>query len=275
MTAGSGHWHLQAALWQRIASPLRPSEEDLQQNVRWTVPILRRMEGSRAIAILGVTPELALMPWPGDVRILGIDRSVAMVRDVWPRAVLGARGTALNGDWRQLPLATGSLAWVIGDGSLSNLDSAADYDRLLAEVARTLRPEGRFSVRLYLGPDEPERPTAVIDALLDGGIGNFHAFKLRLAMALCAPDTHDIRVGDIFAFWSARRLDYADLERRTGLPRAVIETIDNYRESDIRYNFPPAGYVEERLARHFRIEDRFVPYYALGERCPSLLLAPR
>lgn len=269
------HWHRQAALWTRIASPLRPGAEDLERHAGWMLPIIGALDGPQAVAILGVTPELALLPWPDFVRILGFDRSLAMVRDVWPGSDMRIAGAAINGDWRSLPVAAGRLSWVIGDGSLSNLDSVADYDRLLAEVARTLRPEGRFSVRLYAGPDAPESPDAVMDAFLDGGMDNFHAFKLRLAMALTAPDTHAVRVGDIHDYWRRLGLDYDMLERRLGIPRTVIETIDNYRGSDIRYNFPPIGYVEEQLARRFRIEDRFEPTYALGERCPSLLLAPR
>ena len=275
MSEGHSHWHLQAALWTRIGSPLRPVAEDLGQNARWALPVLEAMAAPHTVAILGVTPELALMPWPVGTRILGIDRAFAMARDVWPRGTVEGRGIAINGDWRHLPVADDSLAWVIGDGSLSNLDTLADYDRLLGGVARALRPDGRFSVRLYLGPDRPESPSGVIDALLDGEITNFHAFKLRLAMALRAPGDHAVRVGDVFAFWAEHRFDYGDLERRLGIPRPLIETIDNYRGSDIRYNFPPARLVEDALERHFRIADRFVPSYILGERCPSLLLAPR
>ena len=57
---------------------------------------------------------------------------------------------------------------------------------VLAQVAGSLEDSGRFVCRLYVPPASPETVSAIKDAVLSGGIQNFHAFKFRLGMALSA-----------------------------------------------------------------------------------------
>jgi SAM-dependent methyltransferase len=198
-----------------------------------------------------------------------------MVRNAWPRQELKRDGLGINGDWRQMPLADASIAMAIGDGSYSNVETIADYERLSAEVQRVLRPGGHLIVRLYVRPDRKEDPSAVI-ATLGAGTDNFNAFKLRLMMAM-APEPHfEVRVADIFDVWTAHRLDYDRIASETGIPRDIIATIDNYEGSPARYNFPPMGFVLDHFSRYFDLVDTVhVTSYGLADRCPTLVLAKR
>jgi SAM-dependent methyltransferase len=269
------HWREHARLWGRIGSPLRPAAEDLDRSGAWIAARLAPSSQDMKALILGVTPELALIPWPAGTRVIGVDRSIDMVRNAWPAAEMRGHGLAVNGDWRTLPLPDASMSLAIGDGSYSNLDSIADYDRLSRELRRVLRPGGHMILRLYVRPEQMESPDVVIDALLDGWTDNFNAFKLRLMMAMSPDPDYSIRVADTFDLWSSRGFDYDDLSRQIGISRETIEAMDNYRGSATCYNFPPNTYVAGHFARHFDLIDTFMPTYTLGERCPTLLLARR
>jgi SAM-dependent methyltransferase len=269
------HWRKHAVSWSRIGSPLRPNDEDLRLNTRWIERVAPPANGPFRALILGVTPELALLPWPEGAQVYGVDRSIDMARNAWPAASLAHPGLAINGDWRLMPLPAESVSLAIGDGSYSNLDAIGDYDQLSAQITRVLRPGGHLIIRLYVRPEVKEAPESVIETLVSGKVSNFNAFKLRLMMAMAPDPDYAVRTADIFALWSSHNLDYDQISRRTGIPREIIETVDNYRGSATRYNFPPMSYLERHFAKHFDLIERYTPGYDLGERCPTLLLARR
>ena len=64
------HWNQHAQQWQFVGPPLRPTREDVDLFVRLVDEGLPRARGlpPRA-ALLGVTPELATMPWPEGTRL--------------------------------------------------------------------------------------------------------------------------------------------------------------------------------------------------------------
>jgi hypothetical protein len=163
----------------------------------------------------------------------------------------------------------------IGDGSYSNVDDVGDYDRLSGHLVRVLRPGGHLIIRLYVRPEAKEPPEAVIETLVGGKVRNFNAFKLRLMMAMAPDPDYSVRTADIFTLWSSYNLDYDQISQRNGIPREIIETVDNYRGSATRYNFPPMSYLERHFARHFDLIESYTPAYDLGERCPTLFLARR
>ena len=84
--------------------------------------------------------------------LIGIDLSADMLARAVNRARRRPRHQQprlLRGDIRLLPLATGSVGSVIAAyGVLQSLTSDADLDATLCEVARVLKPGGRFGLEL-------------------------------------------------------------------------------------------------------------------------------
>src|SRR5512147_2066255 len=107
------HWVRPAQSWALRASPLRPAPEDVAVYER---EFRRWHERTRAaplrVVLLGVTPEIATMPWPAATRMVAVDVSRAMIRGVWSGAALGH--AAVCASWTALPLADGSEHLAIG-----------------------------------------------------------------------------------------------------------------------------------------------------------------
>lgn len=268
------HWNEHARQWDKVGPPLRPCAEDIRL-AQALLGVGEDTAGRRRHAVLlGVTPEVAAMDWPAGTRLTAVDRSMGMISGVFPGRSLPGPAHAVRGDWLGLPLADASADWVAGDGCYTLLDGPRAYRALNREVRRVLRPGGRYLARLFLRPDEPEPVARVFDELQAGRIGSFHVFKWRLAMAL-----HDgpggVRVGEIFEHWRRAGIAPRDLAGRTGWPEAEIRTIEVYRDGKARYTYPTLGEARSALSADFReLACRF-PAYELGERCPTLLLAPR
>ncbi len=268
------HWNKHAQQWQWIASPLRPAPEDIQLLKaalrRWHAAISRP---SLQAVLLGVTPEIALMEWPRGTRLVAIDRSKAMIRAIWPGAQLGH--AALCAEWSNLPLPPASEDIVVGDGCFSTLVTRDEYRAAVRAVRRILRGGGIFLMRFFIRPDVAEPVDRVFDDLLNARIGNFHAFKWRLAMALHGSLDEGVRLADIWDAWHSAVAEPAELAARLNWPLPAVLTIDAYRGVATRYTFPTL--TEARAAMNDAFEEtacRF-PHYELGERCPTLALRPR
>ena len=84
MTA-RGPWSRHALQWSRVGPPLRPSPQDV-------AVASAAVDGWRAatgrddptLLLLGVTPELCALPLGPRSRVLAVDRSLEMIRGVWP-----------------------------------------------------------------------------------------------------------------------------------------------------------------------------------------------
>src|SRR5688500_12429704 len=111
-------WSAVANTYWRAGSPLLPSAED----VRSLEEAIRAHAGASTkparVLLLGATPRLAEMRWPGGMTMLAVDSSMAFVRDVWPGDIPGRR-RAVQGDWRSLPVRDAAYDVVVGDGSLN------------------------------------------------------------------------------------------------------------------------------------------------------------
>lgn len=201
------HWPAHARQWALVGPPLRPSPADV-------ATAAAALAGAGRVLLLGVTPELA------PLATVAVDHSAAMIA-----AIHRGPGPAVRADWRALPFAAGSFDAALGDGALSNLAFPDGYADLGRELRRVLGPDGRAVLRVFARRAPAAAP------------GSLHALKWDLAMAL-ARDDRNVAVAAIGAAFDAAFPDRDALAARTGWSRAVIDTIDAYRGSTVRYSFP-------------------------------------
>lgn len=267
-------WQKHARQWERLGPPLRPRARDAERMelVRDAWP---PRDGGPRTLILGVTPELARLDWPAGTDLLAVDRSLGMIEGVWPGFPAAGEG-AMCADWDALPLAERSRDLVLGDGVFAVLPYPGGHRDLIASLRRVLRADGLFAFRTFVRPESVERPEEVFGAAMAGEIGTFHAFKLRLLMSL-QPDTRTgVRTGDAWAHWASEGPAADELAGRSGWPRSQIDTIEAYRGRETVYHFPTLGELRALLTEEGLEEiDCYRPAYELGERCPTLVFAPR
>lgn len=224
--------------------------------------------------ILGVTPELACMRWPTDTRLVAVDRSQIMIDAVWPTDRLRCPGRAVCGDWAELPLESGSVDAVLGDGSFTLLGWPDSQRIVCQEIRRVLAAKGRLVLRLFVRPETREPLENILEDLHAGRIGSFHAFRWRIAMSLQRDLDEGVHVRDVWKIWQELSFDRDALARRLGWPRDSIDSIDAYREAESRLWFPTLPEARTLLAEQFRELACHVPAYELGACFPTLLLAP-
>ncbi|MCW5806006.1 MAG: class I SAM-dependent methyltransferase [Deltaproteobacteria bacterium] len=273
-TDSSDHWPRHAHRWALVGPPLRPCPADVAHVERavagWAAAAGR---GPRAL-LLGVTPELATMRWPAGTELRAVDRSAAMIAEVFPATGTPPDATAVQGEWCALPCADAVFDVAVGDGAPANLSFPGDYARFAGELARVLAPGGQLVLRLFAAQELRETLDDVARELRAGRIGSFHALKWRIAMALY-PDERDVPVVEIAAAFDAMAPDRAWLSRLTAWTPATIATIDNYRGSALAYSFPKLASVEDAFAAHFAIARVLAADYELGERCPTVVWTRR
>lgn len=273
-----GVWRNQASQWDRIGPPLRPSPPDLahHEDVIRRVAAVRAESGEalRAVA-LGATPEHAAMAWPAGTSLLAIDKSAEMIERVWPGFPRPGEGARVA-DWLAPPDDLGPFDVVVSDGPFGVLRHPVEHARLLAVVRDWLSPPGRFTFRVFVRPERRESPGELFAALSSGSpeLTSFHAFKLRLLMAVQSSTRAGVRVGDVWQIWHDSGPDPSDLIRTRGFTSAQIGTIDAYRDSDSVYCFPTLAELRATIAESGLVEESCsFPDYPLGERCPRFVLA--
>ena len=268
-------WEKHSVQWGKVGPPLRPSGQDID--------LLQRLVAGQCaaagcssprIVLLGVTPEIALMRWPTETRLLAVDSNPAMIANVWPGSRL-AGADAVCADWTRMPVGDESCDVVVSDGCFSALHYPESYAALTRELQRVLKPAGVFAMRAFIRPDHLEPVATVFHDLRSGRIGNFHVFKWRLAMALHADLTAGVRLGDIWTAWNDAFPEPATLAGELNWPVEPIRTIDAYRKIDTRYTFPTLKELRHALSSGFSETACVFPTYELGERCPTMLFTPR
>ena len=223
------------------------------------------------VLVLGVTPELAKLPWPPDATVVAVDRSDPMIAALWSGAGDVASATATCGDWRALPCENGSIDLIAGDGCFSALAYPNDYRVVAAELRRVLATGGRVALRMFVPPATRDDLETIASDLPAGRIGSFHAFKWRLAMALQTTPEDGACLGAIWTAWNAMCPDPSVLSWSA----ETIATIDSYRDSPITYSFPTLDQIRAAFGAHLTDVSCSVPTYELGERCPTLIWRAR
>jgi SAM-dependent methyltransferase len=207
----------------------------------------------RDVALLGVTPELAGL----GARMTAFDLSAQVIAAVWPGD--DNRRRAVVADWLRLPIESGGVDAVIGDGSLNAV--AESLPELLAEIGRILSPQGRAVFRTFCSPETPETPAEVRRAT-EGAVANFHAYKFRIAMTLAADYPRwTVPAPAIRDAFNAMFPDRAALSRAAGSSREEIDTIDSYAtathpQNDLSASEPPVRNGLPSLRRTIRFRQR-------------------
>lgn len=271
----AGPWSSHARQWRLLGSPLRPVAADVGA-VLAEVRAWQGEHGGRGprVVLLGVTPELATMPWPPGTSLVAVDRSAPMIEAVFPKEGLPQHARAECADWRALPLDDGSVDLVVGDGCFSVFGFPGETRDFAREARRVLRADGRFVIRVFAAPDARESLGAIARDLGAGKIGSFHALKWRLAMALHPSPEAGVTLSHVHAACGDLRPLLADLASTPGFEPDVTATIEAYRGSSVAYTFPTVARLEEALAGTFALGARVPKSYELGERCPTLVLRP-
>ncbi|MCA9629839.1 MAG: hypothetical protein KC766_19340 [Myxococcales bacterium] len=266
MTQGRSHWGAYHARWSRLRPPLRPTP-DVVTALREEAERVLASAPHRTCLVLGVTPELARLHTP----LLAVDRNPSMIEALWPGDEPGRR--ALCADWTRLELAAGTVGFAVGDGSLNVMPHPHPQIQVL-ERLRELMPEamGGAALRCFVRPSRTETTREV--AATPERSQTFHAFKWRLAMAVCAERGVSLRVAELREELLRRLPDLPALARRTGWPLEDVQTIHVYENSPETYSFPSQDEFLE-VARAAGWEGRFraVVGYELAERCPLLVLS--
>ena len=269
-------WERHARQWSLVGPPLRPEAQDVTF-ARAAVDAWRRDTGrdDPTLLLMGVTPELCALPTGERSRVIAADRSLDMIRAVWPGR-LRPRDRVLCGDWRSLPLGAASIDIVLADGCLTNVPFPDGYRGVCDEIRRVMRAHGRWIARVFVQAERRETVAAVLADTDDGRAGGFHAWKWRLAMALQPDAETGVRVAEV---WDALHRTHGDIEelaRTCRWPVDVVRTIDAYRGVETRYSFPTLAALSDLfLDEGFSVRDVSTPSYELGDRCPTLHLSLR
>ena len=146
------YWEARSSSWT-VVPPLSPSPADVRfYEARAASNLPDDGRGLRAL-LLGVTRPIAAMRWPVATRLTAIDWAQGMIRNVWPREGAPSGSATLRGDWREMPLKSSSMDFVVGDGCYSVFASLEGPAAMNREVHRVLRPEGEFCLRCFRRPD--------------------------------------------------------------------------------------------------------------------------
>ncbi len=264
------HFSRLAAKWSDVGPPLRPSPDDTSVVQR---AVSQLGAGAHAV-VLGLTPEIVGCDWPADVTLSAFDHSPAMMAALWPPEKGPANARAVLGDWCAMPVPSGSIDLVAGDGCYVLLNYPDGYAALTREVRRVLRPGGRYVIRVFLRPDRAETIAEVTHALADGAIGSVHALKLRLLAAVHGASGNGSRLDDVWRAWSAMasRLP-ASLAGARGWSRSEIVGVESYRDMEARYYLPTLAELRGTLRSEFAEIDCAWGRHELADRCPTFVFA--
>ena len=266
------NWDAIAPSWDSYSSPARPCNEDLGAYLRFAATYSDTPPAATIAALmLGVTPEIATMAWPAGTVVTGVDKSEGMVNRVWPGDIPGVRQARCD-DWFALLPPERPYDLVTGDGSINTLRYPGELRRLLVQLRSLARPGALLILRSFVRPLTTESVAALVAVAQAGGVGNFHAFKFRLTMALQSSPDEGVPLDEVWQAW--RRLELAGerLPESNGWRPEEVRTFEFSRGKQVRLSFPTLDELIAALeAEGISVLDRYVPAYEMGDRCPILV----
>ena len=270
--AGRKHWNSVAQSWNLYSSPLRPCGEDQVAFLHLANAYSTTTPGAPiAVLILGVTPEIATMAWPAGTVVTGVDKAPEMIKCAWPGDVSGTRHAHCC-DWFALPRPGNPYDIAIGDGSFNTLSYPGEMRRLLVKLRTLARPGALLILRSFVRSSAAESFSDLLAAAQSGQARNFHAFKIRLAMALQASPEEGIQLNEAWQSWCRLEQAIEGLVDKNGWLPDVVRTIKLFRGKQVRLSFPT---IDELIgvweAEGVHLLDRYMPKYEMGQRCPILV----
>jgi len=271
--AARRYWETRARDW-RVSPPLTPAPED----IAWyeaTISGCAHALAARPLRaiLLGVTPGIATMRWPAGTSLLSVDRAQGMVAHVWPRAGFPDETEVVRADWRQLPLASGSVDLVVGDGCYAAMGSLASARQLNGEVRRVLKHGGWYCTRAFCRRDPGPTTDALFEELEGGGVDNLDLFRWRLAMAVHGDSADGVTLGKVWRTWQEHVRDVeADVRRWSADQRLNMARWENV---EARFSFPSLSELRALAEPGFDLVSCELPGYASAEHFPRLLMRAR
>ena len=268
----SEQWAYTTKTWDRITEPLKPGAADLAVICGQLLLLAERFDRLNAL-VLGVTKDYLDLPWPTGSNIRGLDNASVMIRNHWS----GESGTAVQGDWCQMPLQSESQHIVLLDAGLCLLGWPDEQKQVLEEVARILVPDGMFIVRLLVLPHETESMPAVVQAVRAGEITDLSLLRIRLWMAMQADGIFPVTNRQFWTLLASSFPDLDELAQFCSTDSAYLQEALSKLQAEPVRNFAFAAledYVHmiDSMDGQFSVTEKFIPEYHLGERCPTLVL---
>ncbi len=232
----AGHWADMTERWRHVGPPLKPGPEDVAAFERHA-EVAKGNSGDFRALLLGVTPEIASCSWPAGTRLTAIDLSWPMIEKIWPAQGCPANSPVICANWLAMPVETGSIDFVAGDGCHAAVRFPDELAAVLREVTRVLRPGGRFVMRAFIRPVPAETVEDVAREFAAGRIGSVHVLKWRLCAALCQNAGSGTGLGEVWRAWDKMR-PVARLGG-PGWTAPEMATIEVYRgDNATRFYFP-------------------------------------
>jgi hypothetical protein len=194
-----------------------------------------------------------------------------MIRALWPPAKGPPDSQAVLADWCAMPMASGTIELVAGDGCYVVLTYPDGFKTLTREIHRVLRRSGRFVIRVFLRPDRPESVADIAHAFARGEIGSVHALKLRLLATVHGGDAGS-RLDDVWRAWKTLPSVPASRAGSRGWTAEEIVGIESYGGMQARYFLPTLAEFRHSLASEFTEIECARSRHELAERCPTLVL---
>lgn len=217
---------------------------------------------------LGVTPELADL----GQELTAVDWSEKMLSHIW----LGDSDTrrAILSTWWEIPPLSPKPTAVVGDASMTCLVWPDLYSSVFSKLETLLADKARVVLRCFILPDKPEQISELRRDAMAGNIKGFHAFKLRLSMAVVGEaDGANIAVKNILDGFNAHFPDRQELIAATGWHLDDMKEMDAYEQSDAVYSFPTRKELLSVIPTSFsNIHFHDSGTYEVAEHCPFLVM---
>jgi len=255
--AARAYWESRARDW-RVSPPLTPGPEDIAWYEAQAADCARSAAARPLRAVLlGVTPGIATMRWPRGTRLLAVDWAQGMVEHVWPRAGFPEHTSVVRADWRRLPLASHSVDLVVGDGCHSAMGSLAGARQLNREVARILKPDGRYCVRAF----EADR------------VDNLDLFRWRLAMLVHGDSAEGVQLGRVWRVWQDHVRGVGSDARRWSADQRL--NMARWENVEARFAFPSLAELQAIAEPGFDLAACDWPRHESAKHFPRLLMRAR
>jgi SAM-dependent methyltransferase len=269
------YWEARARDW-RFVPPLAPCEEDVAWYEAQARNCAESREGGGLVALLlGVTPGIATMRWPDDTTLVAVDWAAGMLGNVWPRHGTPARAQPLRGDWRELPFASRSVDFVVGDNLYMTMGSVDESVRLNREVGRVLRPGGRYCQRSLGRTDRAVPAEELFENLRSGRVRHLDFFRFLLAMAVQGASREGVALDQVWRLWNQRMADAASLGDGFDWAELGLANLETWRGSVGRYCFLSQSEAIELAEPLFDVLETDKPNYEWRDHVSRLVMRRR